>query len=77
VEANGLGGDQQKFTAKSQPLTIEVAESGLSGKFSILRVILIVVILICVLIIGVLVYTLRGSLRFPFRRKKNKTTRSS
>lgn len=77
VEANGIGDDQQKFTAKSEPLTIEVAESGLSGQFSILRVILIVVILICVLIIGVLAYTLRGSFRFPFRRKKKNSTRNS
>ncbi len=68
VEANGLGADQQKFTAKSQPLTITFAESGLSGQFSVLRVILI--ILLSIFVIGVLVYTLSGSPKFPFRRKK-------
>ncbi len=70
VEATGLGPNQQKFTVKSQPLTIEIAAGGLSGKFSVLRVVLIIVILLCVLVIGVLVYTLRDSFRLPFRRKK-------
>jgi hypothetical protein len=79
VEANGIGADGEKFTAKSQPLTIEIAESGLSGKFNILRVVLIIIILLCVLVIGVLVYTLRGSgsFRFPFRRKKKRPTQGS
>ncbi|HHY83599.1 MAG TPA: hypothetical protein GX505_13125 [Clostridiales bacterium] len=75
VEANGLGVDQQKFTARSEPLTIEVAEGALSGGFSILRVVLIVIILLCILVIGILVYMLRGSFRLPFRRKR-KVTRS-
>lgn len=70
VEANGLGADQQKFTAKSQPLTITFSQGGLSGQFSILRVILIVIILLCIFVIGVLIYTLKGSPKFPFRRKK-------
>ncbi len=70
VEANGLGADQQKFTAKSQPLTIAFSQSGLSGQFSVLRVILIAIILLSIFVIGVLVYTLSGSPKFPFRRKK-------
>jgi hypothetical protein len=72
VEAKGIGADGEEFTAASQPLTIEIGESGLSGKFNILRVVLIIIILICVLVIGVLVYTLRGSgsLKLPFRRKR-------
>jgi len=71
VEANGIGADGEKFTAKSQPLTVEVGNgSGLSGKFNILRVVLIIIILICVLVIGVLVYTLRDSLRLPAFIKK-------
>lgn len=70
VEANGLGADQQKFTVKSQPLTITFSESGLSGQFNVLRLILIVIILLSIFVIGVLVYTLSGSPKFPFRRKK-------
>ncbi len=70
VEANGLGADQQKFTVKSQPLTITFSESGLSGQFNVLRLILIVIILLSIFVIGVLVYTLSGSPKFPFKRKK-------
>ena len=73
VEANGLGADQQKFTIKSQPLTITFSESSLSGQFSVLRVILIVIILLSIFVIGALVYTLSGSPKFPFRRKKRET----
>ncbi|MDD2503200.1 MAG: hypothetical protein PHG58_04995 [Clostridia bacterium] len=77
VEVNGLGADQQKFTTKSQPLTITLSESGLSGQFSVIRVVLIVIILLCILVIGVLIYTLKGSPRFPFGKKKkvNRQTR--
>lgn len=70
VEASGIGADGETFTAQSQPLTIEVGGGGLSGKFSVLRVILIIIILLCVLVIGVLVYILRDSLKLPaFIRK--------
>jgi hypothetical protein len=71
VAANGLGADHQKFTAESEPLTITLSESGLSGQFSILRTVLIVIILLCILVIGVLVYTLRDSIKLPFRKRKD------
>jgi hypothetical protein len=70
VEANGLSTDQEKFTAKSKPLTIKVEKGGLSGRDSILRVVLIVIILMCVLIVGALVYLVKGSGKFPYRRKR-------
>jgi hypothetical protein len=72
VEANGLGVNQEKFTAKSKPLTIKVEKGGLSGQDSILRVILIVIILFCILIVGALVYLLFGSGKY---RRKRKTVR--
>ena len=75
VEVNGLDADGEKFTVKSEPLTIEVGKGGLSGKDTLLRVVLIVIILLCVLVIGALVYMIKGSgkFRFPFRRKRKVT----
>ncbi len=71
VEANGIGVDQVKFTAKSEDLTIQVEKGGSSGRDTLLRVVLIIIILLCILIVGVLVYLLKGSgkIRFSYRRK--------
>ena len=77
MEVNGTDENGQKFTVKSEPLTIKVGKGGLSGKGTLLRVVLIVVVLVCVLIIGALVYLAKGSGKFSFlHRKKHKTTGS-
>jgi len=77
MEVNGTDEDGEKFTVKSEPLTVKVKKGGLSGKGTLLWVVLVVVVLVCVLIIGALVYLTKGSGKFPLlSRKKHKATES-
>lgn len=73
VRANGFDVDQEAFSISSEPLTIEIGAGNLSGKNSVLRVILIVIILLSISIIGALIYLTRGHLSQRYRRK-HKTT---
>jgi len=70
VLVTALGLDDTTFTAESEPITIEVANTNPGGSTNILKVILIIIILLCLLIIGTLIYMSKDYFKKWFGKKR-------
>jgi len=70
VIVTALGIDDTTFTAESEPITIEVANTNPGGSTNILKVILIIIILLCLLIIGTLIYMSKDYFKKWFGKKR-------